>query len=58
MDYQLISPVEIGKVEAYELTGGNLPNKNQEHWIVNAKPQPNQVIYKENKKYYIAEVAL
>jgi len=51
--------VEIGREEAYELCGGELPTSKKERLIVRqiGHPQGDEVVWKEGDKYYIASIS-
>jgi len=51
-----IEPVEIGREEAFELSGYELPTKNKERLIIRqvGHPSGNSIIYKKGSKYFIA----
>lgn len=46
--------VEIGREEAFELCGGELPTKRIERIIARQVGLGDSIIFKENKKYYVA----
>lgn len=48
--------IEIGREEAYELSGYELPTSKKDRLLVRqvGHPQGNEVIFREHKKYYIA----
>ena len=43
----------IGKVEAFELSGGELPTKNKEIIISRQVGLDSSIVYKEEGKYYL-----
>ena len=48
--------VEIGKIEAYELSGYELPTNKTERILARQVGLGDSVIYKHGSKYYIADL--
>ena len=48
--------IEIGREEAFELCNCELPTKKKEQLIIRqvGHPQGNEVVFKENGRYYMA----
>ena len=51
-----VNPVEIGREEAFELCNYELPTKKTEHIISRSTLETSQIVYKENGKFFIAEL--
>ena len=49
------NPIEIGKIEAFELCQGNLPTAKRVHLIIRMVGLGDSIIYKQNNKYFIAD---
>ena len=51
-----VNAVEIGRTEAFELSGYELPTSKVERLIVRQKGLGDSVVYKEGRKYFIADL--
>ena len=49
-----IDPIEIGREEAFEICKGELPTACKEHIISRNMLEGSQIVYKEDRRFYIA----
>ena len=58
MKFKELNVVEIGREEAYELCGGDLPTKKTRCIISRQVGLVSSVIYKEKTRYFIGDLVI
>ena len=58
MEYIKENGIEIGREEAFELSGYELPTSKIERIIARQVGLGDSIIYKEGRKYYIADLII